>query len=108
MPRRRCWARSMARSLVCCAGRLDGAISAKKVTITRGEMSIRGSPVNLMVSSIDEVLNEIGGNHSAATVQVDTVGVKAPAIRLGDLVGALAQQEDAEGIAVEGKKSEGC
>ena len=64
-------------------------------------------PFSLMFSSVDELLNEIGGDHSAAAIQMDAVGVKAPAVQLGDFVGAFAQHENAEGVAVEGKESEG-
>jgi hypothetical protein len=52
-----------------------------------------------------KVLNEICHDHPATAVQMNTVGVKAPAIHLGDLVGTLFQHKNAKGVMIERKKS---
>jgi hypothetical protein len=54
--------------------------------------------------TVEEFLNEIGHDHSAAAVQMNAVGVKAPAIPLGDLVETLVQHTNTEGITIEGKE----
>ena len=39
-------------------------------------------------------------------VQVDAIGVKAPTVQPGDLVGTFTQHQNTEGITIERKESE--
>jgi hypothetical protein len=53
------------------------------------------------LSFVEESLNEICSEHSAAAVQMNAIGVKAPAIHLGHLIRALVQREDSESVTIE-------
>jgi hypothetical protein len=55
------------------------------------------------LSVIDELLNEIGQDHHSATLQMDAVSVKTPAIQAGNLVDTSAQHKNAERTAIEGR-----
>src|SRR6202011_1661297 len=59
------------------------------------------------LSSVDKFLNEIGHDHSAPAVEMNAVGVKAPAIHLGNLIRTLVQHQNTESVTIKRKESEG-
>src|SRR5579859_4355572 len=58
--------------------------------------------------SVNELLDEIGSDYPATAVQMNAVAVKVPAVHLRNIVGTLTQNDNAEGFAIERKKSKGC
>src|ERR1700736_4393235 len=60
------------------------------------------------LSSVDEFLNEIGYDHPAPAVEMNAVGVKAPAIHLGDLIRTLVQHHNTESVTIKRKESKAC
>ena len=63
-----------------------------------------GSVVRAVLSSLNEFFDKISNDQSTSTIEMDAVRMKAPAIDLGDFVGASAQHQSAESIAIERKK----
>jgi len=55
----------------------------------------------------EEFLNEIGHDYSAATIQMNAISVKAPAVHFGDVVRTLAKHKNREGVTIKRKESDG-
>jgi hypothetical protein len=54
--------------------------------LARSELPISFGP---FLSSLNEFFDKISSDQSTSTIEMDAVGVKAPAIDPGDFVGAL-------------------
>jgi hypothetical protein len=56
--------------------------------------------------SIDDLLYEIGHDHSAAALAMNAVRVNTPAVQKGDLAQALSHDKNTEVVTIERQESE--
>jgi transketolase C-terminal domain/subunit len=65
--------------------------------LARSELPLSFGP---FLSFLNEFLDKIGNDQSTSAIEMNAVGVKAPTIDPGDFVGAFAQHQSAESIAI--------
>jgi hypothetical protein len=62
----------------------------------------------ILLSSLDELLDKIRDDQSTSAIQVNAVRMETPVIDSGDFVRAFAQHQSSESIPVKRKKFKLC